>query len=44
MFRLNGDIIDVFPGYADIAFKIHFFGDDIEEIESFDPIENGTEM
>ncbi|MEE2723605.1 MAG: excinuclease ABC subunit UvrB [Bacteroidota bacterium] len=39
-FRLNGDIIDVFPGYADIAFKIHFFGDDIEEIESFDPIEN----
>ena len=39
-FRLNGDIIDIFPGYADIAFKIHFFGDDIEEIESFDPIEN----
>ena len=39
-FRLNGDIIDVFPGYADITFKIHFFGDDIEEIESFDPIEN----
>ena len=39
-FRLNGDIIDVFPGYADIAFKIHFFGDDIEEIESFEPIEN----
>ena len=39
-FRLNGDIIDVFPGYADIAFKIHFFGDDIEEIESFDPTEN----
>ncbi len=39
-FRLNGDIIDIFPGYTDIAFKIHFFGDDIEEIESFDPIEN----
>ena len=39
-FRLNGDIIDIFPGYADIAFKLHFFGDDIEEIESFDPIEN----
>ena len=39
-FRVNGDIIDIFPGYADIAFKIHFFGDDIEEIESFDPIEN----
>jgi len=39
-FRVNGDIIDVFPGYADIAYKLHFFGDEIEEIESFDPIEN----
>jgi len=39
-FRVNGDILDIFPGYADIAFKIHFFGDEIEEIESFDPIEN----
>ena len=39
-FRVNGDIIDIFPGYADLAFKIHFFGDEIEEIESFDPIEN----
>ena len=39
-FRVNGDVIDIFPGYADVAFKIHFFGDEIEEIESFDPIEN----
>ena len=39
-FRVNGDVIDVFPGYADIAYKLHFFGDEIEEIESFDPIEN----
>lgn len=39
-FRVNGDIIDIFPGYSDVAFKIHFFGDEIEEIESFDPIEN----
>jgi len=39
-FRVNGDIIDIFPGYADVGFKIHFFGDEIEEIESFDPIEN----
>ena len=39
-FRVNGDIIDIFPGYADVAFKIHFFGDEIDEIESFDPIEN----
>ena len=39
-FRVNGDIIDIFPGYADIYFKLHFFGDEIEEIEAFDPIEN----
>ena len=39
-FRVNGDILDIFPGYADIAFKLHFFGDEIEEIEVFDPIEN----
>ena len=30
-FRVNGDVIDVFPGYADIAYKLHFFGDEIEE-------------
>ena len=39
-FRVLGDIIDIFPGYADIAFKIHFFGDEIELIEAFDPIDN----
>ena len=39
-FRVNGDILDIFPGYADIAYKLHFFGDEIEEIEAFDPIEN----
>ena len=39
-FRVLGDIIDVFPGYSDIAFKFHFFGDEIELIEAFDPISN----
>ncbi|MGA0316400.1 MAG: excinuclease ABC subunit UvrB [Flavobacteriaceae bacterium] len=39
-FRVMGDIIDIFPGYADLAFKIHFFGDEIELIEAFDPIDN----
>ena len=37
-FRVLGDIIDIFPGYADIAYKVHFFGDEIELIESFDPV------
>ncbi len=35
-FRIKGDIVEVFPSYADDAFRIHFFGDEIEEIESFD--------
>ena len=39
-FRVSGDIIDIFPSYADHAFKIHFFGDEIDEIEIFDPITN----
>ena len=37
-FRVNGDVIDVFPSYVDHAFKIHFFGDEIEAIEVFDPL------
>jgi excinuclease ABC subunit B len=35
-FRIKGDTVDVFPSYGDEPFRIHFFGDDIEEIESFD--------
>jgi excinuclease ABC subunit B len=37
-FRIKGDVVDVFPGYADYAFRIHFFGDEIEEIEAIDPV------
>lgn len=36
-FRIKGDTVEVFPGYSDIAYRIHFFGDEIEEIEAFDP-------
>ncbi|HEY1196471.1 excinuclease ABC subunit UvrB [Flavobacterium sp.] len=36
-FRIKGDTVEVFPSYADDAYRIHFFGDEIEEIESFDP-------
>nr|WP_321223249.1 excinuclease ABC subunit UvrB [uncultured Psychroserpens sp.] len=34
-FRIKGDTVDVFPSYADDAFRIHFFGDEIEDIEQF---------
>jgi len=41
-FRVKGDVVDVFPSYADHAFRIHFFGDEIEEIEAFDPFNNNV--
>jgi len=39
-FRIKGDTVDIYPGYADDAFRIHFFGDEIEEIEAFNPHTN----
>ncbi|MBK6640195.1 MAG: excinuclease ABC subunit UvrB [Bacteroidetes bacterium] len=36
-FRVTGDTVDVFLAYADIAYRITFFGDEIEELESIDP-------
>jgi excinuclease ABC subunit B len=41
-FRVKGDTVDVFPAYADTAFRIVFWGDDVEEIYSFDPVSGGT--
>ena len=35
-FRVKGDIVDIFPAYMDHAYRISFFGDDIEELSSFD--------
>lgn len=37
-FRVKGDTVDVFPAYSDIAYRIIFWDDEIEELESFDPI------
>ena len=39
-FRIKGDTADIYPSYADNAYRIHFFGDEIEEIEAFDPATN----
>lgn len=35
-FRIKGDTVEVFPSYGDDPFRIHFFGDEIEEIEAFE--------
>ena len=40
-FRVNGDIVDIYPGYSETAYRIHFFGNKIEEIEEINP-ENGN--
>ncbi len=38
-FRVRGDTVDIFPAYADQAVRLVFFGDQIEEISSFDPVD-----
>ena len=35
-FRVKGDVVDIFPAYMDHAYRVSFFGDDIEELSSFD--------
>ena len=42
-FRVKGDTVDIYPAYADLAYRIHFWGDEIEALESFDPL-NGYKI
>ena len=39
-FRVIGDLVEIFLPYADIGYRVSFFDDTIEEIESFNPITN----
>jgi len=39
-FRVRGDTVDIYPAYADFAFRIIFFGEEVESIETFDPVNN----
>ncbi|MCY4781626.1 excinuclease ABC subunit UvrB [Sphingobacterium sp. UT-1RO-CII-1] len=41
-FRVKGDTVDVFPAYLDYAFRISFFGDEIDEISEIDPMSAKT--
>ncbi|MCQ2913640.1 MAG: excinuclease ABC subunit UvrB [Alphaproteobacteria bacterium] len=44
-FRMHGDVIDVFPShYEDRAWRISFFGDEIEKISEFDPLTGETKL
>jgi excinuclease ABC subunit B len=38
-FRVRGDTVDIFPAYADIGIRAVFFGDEVEEIYSFNPVD-----
>jgi excinuclease ABC subunit B len=37
-FRVKGDVVDVFPAYADFAIRISFFGNDVESLHIIDPV------
>ena len=40
--RDRGDTVDIYPAYLDNAYRISFFGDDIEELTVIDPITGKT--
>ena len=42
-FRVKGDTVDIYPSYADYAYRVIFFGDEIEEIQKIDP-NNGKKI
>ena len=42
VFRVKGDTVDIYPAYSDTAVKAIFFGDEIESLELFDPVSNGS--
>ena len=37
-FRVRGDVVEVFPSYDDFAFRLEFFGDELEKIVQIDPL------
>ena len=41
-FRVKGDVVDIFPGYADEAFRLTFWGDEIEQMAAIDPLSGAT--
>jgi excinuclease ABC subunit B len=37
-FRVKGDTVDIFPSFADFCYRVCFWDDQIETLESFDPV------
>ncbi len=38
LFRVRGDVVDVFPAYLDTALRVEFFGDEIDSLKKIDPL------
>ena len=41
-FRVKGDTVDIYPAYLDTAYRVSFFGDDIDELSEIDPVSGKT--
>ena len=41
-FRVRGDIVEVYPSYENVALRIELFGDEVDELVSFDPVTGQT--
>ena len=41
-FRVRGDIVEVYPSYENVALRIGLFGDEVDELVSFDPVTGRT--
>ncbi len=41
-FRVKGDTVDIYPAYMDYAYRVSFFGDEIEELSAIDPASGKT--
>ena len=37
-FRVKGDTVDIYPAYADVAYRIYFWGDEVEAIQEIEPV------
>ena len=41
-FRVKGDTVDIYPAYLDHAYRVSFFGDEIDELSEIDPVTGKT--
>jgi len=42
VFRVRGDVVEIYPAYEDMAYRVELFGDEIERLSTFDPLRGTT--